>query len=61
MRHQHEAEGVHERAGAQHPDRSEAVGDHAGERLPHAPQQILHRQGEGEYVTAPMIGGSRAA
>jgi hypothetical protein len=57
MRHQHQAEGVHEGAGAQHADRSEAVGDHAGERLPHAPQQILHRQGEGKYVTAPMIGG----
>ena len=59
MRHQDEAEGVHERAGAQHPDRAEAVGDHAGERLSYAPQQILHRERESEHVAAPVIGGGQ--
>ena len=32
------------------------VGDHAGERLADAPQQILQRERKGEYVAAPMIG-----
>ncbi len=57
VRHQRKAGGIQQRAGAQHPAGAEAVGDNAGERLADAPQQILQRQGEGEDVAAPMIGG----
>ena len=42
-------------------DGAEAVGDDAGERLADAPQQILQRQREGEYVAAPVIGARQRA
>src|SRR6266849_62088 len=41
--------------GADHPHGAEAVGDGAGEGLADAPQQVLDREREGEYVAAPAV------
>jgi hypothetical protein len=56
MRHQREAGGEHQRAGAEHPHGAEAVGDDAGERLADAPQQILQGERERKDVATPVIG-----
>jgi hypothetical protein len=56
MRHQHQAKSVKNGAGAQHTDCAEPVGNRAGNRLSHPPEEILHGQREGEDIAAPMIG-----
>ena len=55
--HQHQAEGVHQRAAAQHPDGPKRSAIMPANGCADAPQQHLHRQREGEHVAAPMIGG----
>jgi hypothetical protein len=57
MRHQRQTERVEQRAGAQHPDGAEAIGDDAAKRLADAPQQILQGERESKDVAAPMMRG----
>ncbi len=54
--HERETGGIKHRTCAQHFHRAVAVGDHAGERLANAPQQVLDRDRERENVAAPVIG-----
>ena len=46
VRHEREAGRVHQPTDAEHPTGAVAVGDHAGERLADAPQQVLQRERE---------------
>jgi len=50
LRHQHRAEHVEEAAAGQHPRGAVAVGDRAGDGLPEAPDEVLHRDREGERL-----------
>src|SRR4029077_14700904 len=50
IRHQDQTNGVERAAGAQHPHRAEAIGDGAGKRLAPAPEDVLDRQRQSEYV-----------
>ena len=61
LRHQAEAGGVEDRAGAQHARRAEPVGDRAGERLADAPQQVLDRDRETRTRRGPSRGRTTAA
>jgi hypothetical protein len=51
--HDQKADRIHQRADADDAHGAELVGDRAGERLPDAPQQVLHRKSEREHVAAP--------
>ena len=53
--HQGKARRIEHDAGAEHAHGAELVGDGAGERLTDAPQQILDREGEREYIAAPAM------
>ena len=68
MGHQHQAERVQHRAGAQHAQRAEAVGDRAGERLADAPEQnsgspaqARTRRGPSDWRPTSASGKSRAS
>ena len=56
--HPDDAGDVEQQPADQHPDRAEAVGERARERLAGAPQQHLDRQRQREHVAAPAVGGA---
>src|SRR5262249_7265391 len=56
LRHQENAGGVEDRAGAEHAWRTVLVRDRTGERLPQAPEQILDRERQPKHITAPAVG-----
>ena len=62
MRHRDEPERRRARAAEHDARRAEAVGDHAGERLRRAPDEVLHGERERERLAAPAeVGASSAA
>ncbi|HEY1227753.1 MAG TPA: MFS transporter, partial [Ramlibacter sp.] len=50
-----QAQRVEQGAGDQHPERAEAVGQHAGEDAEEAPRQVLDRKGEREGLAGPAL------
>ena len=55
IRHQDETDGIEHAAGAQHAHGAVAIGNRAGERLTHTPQDVLYGQRQPEHVAIPTV------